>query len=681
MSEQLDLMKEAQPSSPETPESIAVEEGKLLDYITGKLIKDSAKEQVRQRVARALFHEYGISVDDMEPSFRMTVDGRSKKADIAIFEPDSEHTVENLIRVVLCEKEPKPSKKGATKIRDHEQAKKDVSNLHAFMGEGEKCRYGLWTNGLEFFFFEKKVTRFDVKYEPLGDWPPADESVGSRDVVSNARMRQADPDMLRVTFRRCHNFIHGNEGLPKDAAFWQFLYLIFAKIHDESKPGAGREFWAGPTEQFTADGREAIKARVLPLFDEVKAKYPNIFRGEERLSLSDRALAFMVSELAKYDLARTAVDAKGAAYQEIVGSNLRGDKGQFFTPRSVINMAVAMLDPKPNERFMDPACGTGGFLVAAIDHIDEQYCREHGIDRSKKTEKQQQEVLRLQREFAAKHLFGSDFDPYLVKAAQMNIHLASDADPKVFHVNSLELPAGHLDDVEAANAAVPMGTIDVIATNPPFGSKIPVTDPLILEHYDLGHSWKEQDDGVFVKQAGLQSSVAPEVLFIERVVQLLRPRGRAALVLPNGLLSNASDAFIRAWIMRHTQVLASVDLPMETFIPDANVNILTSVLFIRKRTEQEMLARDLGNEDEEKVFFAVAERIGYDRRGLPLFERSPEGKVLFIEEREREQIRIRGKLVERELVRMKPTPDDDLPRIVDAWRRYQKNGHLRTEAQ
>lgn len=680
MSEQLDLTKQAQPSAPEAPEIIAVEEGKLLDYITGKLIKDSAKEQVRQRIARALFHEYGISVDDMEPSFRMTVDGRSKKADIAIFEPDSDHTVENLARVVLCEKEPKPSKKGATKIRDHEQAKKDVANLHAFMGEGEKCRYGLWTNGLEFFFFEKKVTRFDVKYEPLGDWPPADESVGSRDVVSNARMRQADPDMLRVTFRRCHNFIHGNEGLPKDAAFWQFLYLIFAKIHDESKPGAGREFWAGPTEQFTADGREAIKARVLPLLNEVKAKYPNIFRGEERLSLSDRALAFMVSELAKYDLARTAVDAKGAAYQEIVGSNLRGDKGQFFTPRSVITMAVAMLDPKPDERFMDPACGTGGFLVAAIDHIDERYCRKHGIDRSKKTEQQQEEVLRLQREFAAKHLFGADFDPYLVKAAQMNIHLASDADPKVFHVNSLELPAGHLDDVEAANTAVPMGTVDVIATNPPFGSKIPVTDPLILEHYDLGHAWKEQDGGVFVKQANLQSSVAPEVLFIERVVQLLRPGGRAALVLPNGLLSNASDAFIRAWIMRHTQVLASVDLPMETFIPDANVNILTSVLFIRRRTEQEMLARDLGNEDEEKVFFAVAERIGYDRRGLPLFERSPEGKVLFIEEREREQIRIRGKLVERELVRMKPTPDDDLPRIVDAWRRYQKNGHLRTEA-
>lgn len=101
------------------------------------------------------------------------------------------------------------------------------------MGESPNCKYGLWTNGLELFFFEKEVTRFDVKYNSIGDWPPADESVGTREVASTARMRRAEPEMLKTAFRRCHNFIHGNEGMSKDAAFWQFLYLIFCKMYDE----------------------------------------------------------------------------------------------------------------------------------------------------------------------------------------------------------------------------------------------------------------------------------------------------------------------------------------------------------------------------------------------------------------------------------------------------------------
>ena len=580
---------EALTGEPVEDDGISLAEGSLLDYISGEAIKDTPKERVRQRIARALLHEYGVVLSDMEASFPVPVGGRRKRADIAVFAPGSAHTIENLTRVVLCEREPRPSKKGATKIRDHEHARKEVALLHALMGAASGCRLGLWTNGLELFFFAKRELAGRegerVEYEPIGDWPAVGDAAG-RERSPSARMRRADPDMLRVTFRRCHNFIHGNEGMPREAAFWQFLYLIFAKIHDERSAGPKRRFWAAPAEQFTPAGRAAIRARVLPLFDEVKARYANIFRGEERLSLSERALAFMVSELAKYDLSRTEVDAKGAAYQEIVGSNLRGDKGQFFTPRSVISMAVNMLDPKPGERFMDPACGTGGFLVAAIDHVDAQYCRARGLERSRKTAAQRREVLALQRAFAAERLFGADFDPYLVKAAQMNVHLASDADPQVFHVNSLELPDGRLDDVPAARAAVPMGSVDVIATNPPFGARIPVTDPQILRRYELGRAWRERGPGEFVMRAALQGSVAPEVLFIERVVQLLKPGGRAALVLPNGLLSNPSDAYIRSWLMRRARILASVELPMETFIPEANVNILTSVLFIQKRARQ-----------------------------------------------------------------------------------------------
>lgn len=336
--------------------------GYLLDYISGKQVKETKKELVRQRIVRALIHEYGFSPDNMESDFSI---GGRKKVDIAIFHNRKEHAIENVSRIVLCRPEPKVGKT-TVRIRDYEQASSDLQGLEDLMRELDECRYGLWTNGLEFFFLEKKTKRFEHLCIPIGDWPLAEESIGTKDVVSDARARRADADMLRVTFRRCHNFIHGNEGMPKDAAFWQFLYLIFCKMHDESFKREERRFWAGPTEQFTPEGQSKIRRRVNPLFKEVKQKFSNIFRGNEEIALSDRALSFMVSELAKYDFTRTDVDAKGIAYQEIVGTNLRGDRGQYFTPRGVVKLVVEMLDPKEHECILDPACGTGGFLTTCL---------------------------------------------------------------------------------------------------------------------------------------------------------------------------------------------------------------------------------------------------------------------------------------------------------------------------
>ncbi|MCP4699643.1 MAG: restriction endonuclease subunit M, partial [Gammaproteobacteria bacterium] len=195
-----------------------------------------------------------------------------------------------------------------------------------------KCRWGLWTNGLEFFFTEREDTAFDTRFKPIGHWPMADETQSSQAAYSKARMRRADPEMLRVAFRRCHNFIHGNEGMSKDAAFWQFLFLIFCKMYDERQPREERQFWAGPDEMFNAKGHKAIQARILKLFEQVKKRYvgsQNAFRNGDEITLSERAMAFMVGELAKYDFTHTDLEAKGAAYQEIVGNNLRGDRGQY----------------------------------------------------------------------------------------------------------------------------------------------------------------------------------------------------------------------------------------------------------------------------------------------------------------------------------------------------------------
>lgn len=650
----------------------AIEEGKLLDYITNKSISDTPKEQVRQRIARALFHEYGISVDDMEPDFRMKVDGRSKKIDIAIFTPGTTHTVDNLRRIVVCEKEPNPGKKGTFRMRDHEQAKKEFGLLHAAMAEAKECHFGLWTNGLEFFFFEKVETRFDVKFKPIGDWPVGDESIGTRDVASSAQMRRADPEMLRTAFRRCHNFIHGNEGMPKDAAFWQFLYLIFAKMYDEKQSKSGRQFWAGATEQFDAEGQKAIRARIEPLFKEVKHIYSTIFDEADQIKLSDRALAFMVSELAKYDFGRTDVDAKGTAYQEIVGTNLRGDRGQYFTPRGAIKLIVQLLDPKPNERVLDPACGTGGFLVATLDHINKRMHVEAQVAIGNESTDEFLSIRDRLSDFASNKLFGADFDPFLVRAAQMNVVMASNAEANLFNMNSLEFPVGHLSGVESAKKLAPLGTMDLVMTNPPFGSDIPITDQNILRHYDLAHVWERTAEGSFRNTGRTESSVSPEILFIERCIDWLRPGGRLGIVLPNGILGNPGDEYVRWWLLRRCWVLATIELPVEVFVAEADVNILTSILILKRKHDFEIQAGDLGKAQDYPVFAAVAEHVGFDRRGAPIYKRTPVGDELTEEVSETERLRIGGRLVSRTLKRRRKILDDDLPVISRAYSAFRE---------
>lgn len=642
----------------------------ILDYIRNEPIKDSPKEQVRQRLARALFHEYGISVDDMARDFVIKVDGRKKKIDIAIFESGAGHTEANLRRAVICVKEPKVGKKGVQKIRDHEQAKKEFGLLHGAMATVDHCKYGLWSNGLELFYFEKKESRFDVDFEPIGDWPMVDETLGSRDVASEARMRRADPAMLRITFRRCHNFIHGNEGMSKDKAFWQFLYLIFSKMHDEQQRGEQRRFWAGPHEQFDDAGRKKIRERVEGLFEEVKGAYSGIFKGNEEIALSDKALAFMVSELAKYDFSRTDIDAKGAAYQEIVGTNLRGDRGQYFTPRGAIKLMVKMLDPKPTEKMLDPSCGTGGFLVSTVAHILEQFKRE--TESGGEVTSDFLNVSERVADYVSHQIHGADFDPDLVRATAMNLMMAAGSQGNLFHIDSLAFPKGHLEDVETAGSKIPLGSMDVVMSNPPFGADIPITDPDILHGYDLAAKWQKDDSGEMRRGEGYQSTSSPEVLFIQRTIEWLKPGGRMGIVLPDGILGNPGDEYIRRWILRHCWVLASVDLPVETFIYEANVNILTSLLFLKRKTSEEIQAEDLGQVVDYPVFMAVAERVGIDRRGNILYKRTPDGEEILESFEEVERIRIKGKDVTRTLKRQQKIVDDDLPLIAEAFREFRK---------
>ena len=652
----------------------------LEDFLTGDFVKDTPKERVRQRIVRALSIEYVISLQDFEFDYPVPIPAektggrnRTRKVEIAIFSPNSPHTLDTLDRIVICRPEPNLGRKTTVKIRDHEQAAKDLDELRAVMS-AVPCNLGLWTNGLDFFFLFRELTRTGEHFYPRADWPIADDAVKVPPTTTvDDFTRRADPYMLRMTFRRCHNYIHGNEGMPKDAAFWQFLYLIFAKMQDEQE--GHRRFVALPAEPYSTEGRRRIRERIDPLFLEVRERYgpaseSPIFRGNEEITLSDAALAFLVAELQRYDLLRTDIDAKGVAYQELVGANLRGDRGQYFTPRGAIRLMVEMMGPDDNARVMDPSCGTGGFLVEVLNRLQDRWRTNEG-NKAEFGRRQHEHTKRL-RAYAETNLFGADFDPFLVRATSMNILMMTGATGHVFHMDSLAFPNGHLPGNAFASKYAKLGTMDLVLSNPPFGADIPISDPHILDHYGDGiaKAWRRDKEGKWRPTAGRVSSAAPELLFIQRCVEWLKDGGRLGIVLPSGILSNPGDAPVRQWIISHCWILAVVDLPVETFVAEANVNIYTSLLFLKKKSPEERAATVNGGDPDYPVFMAVAERVGYDRRGNPLFKREPDGQLRY-HNVEYSEYRIKdGAIREHRKVRREKIEDNDLPEIAEAYRDF-----------
>jgi type I restriction enzyme M protein len=367
--------------------------------------------------------------------------------------------------------------------------------------------------------------------------------------------------------------------------------------------------------------------------------------------------------LQKYSLLQTQTDVKGTAYEQLVGNNLRGDRGEFFTPRNVCDMAVQMaLTTFPADRWtklriLDPACGTGGFLVSVMNVWRERLFEIQKVKFPRDENKQLEETRRLLKEVATQYLAGVDFNPILVRAAQMNLVMHGDGSTNVYHANSL-LPPGEWPSDKENNVAenIKLGKFDIVVTNPPFGSKIPIDDPHILEQFELAKF--EMDNGA------RRASMPPEQLFIERCMQLLRPGGRLAIVLPDSILSNPGLAFIRRWILRQARVVASVDLPQVTFEPHTGTQ--TSVLLLQKKTREEIsIERETGKPRDYDLFMTTPEAVGHDRRGDTLYLRTPEGELIEYEDTLEYMRRSpTGQLViERRKQKIKPK-FDQLPEVV-----------------
>ncbi len=390
-------------------------------------------------------------------------------------------------------------------------------------------------------------------------------------------------------------------------------------------------------------------------------------------------LAYVVAQLQPYSLLESSVDVKGAAYEEIIGANLRGDRGEFFTPRNACRMAVAMLDPKPGERIIDPSCGTGGFLITAMNCVLEKFQSERVTlrrDPNAPTPAELMEEFNARRQLLAETIVGIDINPSLVRAAKMNMVMNNDGEGGLGQANSLADPTTDLWSEQARHCAK-LGTFDLVFTNPPFGSQIKIDAPEILGQFDLAAAWDfEKKTNSWIKRKNakgeivFQSSQPPEILFIERCVQFLKPgTGRAAIVIPNGILNNPSLEYVRQWILDHTQVLAVVDMQRDLFQPRNDTQ--TSMVLLRRLAEDEV-----HRVPDYPIFFSVTRKIGHDKRGKIIYVRDANGNDVLEEIRTVDKVYEGEHEVEVPRVERLPIVDDELVLVPPVFREWVSKNHI-----
>lgn len=638
--------------------AIIVEQGRVLDFIDGRTQrKETPEEYVRQEIAKSLVREYRYPKSDIECEYTLRLGSRKPRADLVIFPSGVKHVQETAQIIVEC-------KASTIKAADR---KDGVGQLKSYMAACPNVSYGMWTNGIERFCFRRVVRGGAVAVEEVPDLPQHGRLDEDEDRPRFDQLKAATSDALLFAFRRCHNYIAGNQGLQKPQAFWELLKLIFCKIHDE-RQNDRVEFFAAANERQGVNGPLKVQKRIEALFTQVKDDYPTIFRKSEQIELKPVVLAYLVTQLQMYSLLESDIDVKGRAYEEIVGSNLRGDRGEFFTPRNICRMAVEMLDPAEKQLILDPACGTGGFLITAMNHVIKRIHAAEQVKWGSKVESIEKATQERTKKFAERYMVGLDFNPELVKASKMNMVMNNDGAGGLYQANSLESPATWDATLRERNI---MGKVDLLFTNPPFGSKIQINDPSILEQFDLGHVWTyDKTLDRWNRTDSVQKSQPPEILFIERCVKLLRPgSGRAAIVLPDGILGSPGQGYVRDWILRNTRVLASIDLHPDTFQPF--VSIQTSVLVLQRKTDEQIrLETASGRMSDYPIFMALANHVGHDKRGNDTYVRSDDGSEIVEELVEQVREWEGGTPVYRTQTTRRKVRDDNTLQIAQQFRKW-----------
>lgn len=559
------------------------------------------EEIVRQLFLWRLIHEYKYPKSRifLEKAVFFGSSIAEKRADIFISEKDNADTAYIIVELK------KPRR------RDGLEQLKSYCNA-------EGSPIGVWTNGAEIVFLHREEPNI---FKSLPDIPRADQKLS--DLLTERwdlnRLQQENRLVkerlsLKSIILDMENLVLANAGVD---AFEEVFKLIYAKLYDEwaaARPGKGKSL---EFRIYGSTPREFYD-RINSLFQKAKEQWPGVFYRDEKIELAPNHLVTCGSFLEDIKLFNSNLQIIDEAFEYLTVQVGKGSKGQYFTPRHVIDMCVKMLNPTVDEYIIDTAAGSCGFTVHTIFHVWGSEFTAHGPQK-------------WQSDYASQNVYGIDFDARSVKIAKAINLIAGDGRTNVYKANSLD-PRTWPDNVRVGlqdrlrrfphdqamedfnKAAYRYFDFDVLMTNPPFAGDI--KDSRILHQFELARKGKGK----------WQNSVGRDILFIERNLEFLKPGGRMCIVLPQGRFNNSTDEYIRQFISEQARILAVVSLDGNTFKPHTGTK--TSVLFLQKWNDDPKAGPICSKSDDYSIFFAVSQRSGKDNSGEYVYKIGPDGLPL-----------------------------------------------------
>ena len=561
-------------------------EGYIEDFVSGLLVKATPEEtQAVQVFSRVLVEDYGYPKIALQtrPQWRVAVRPSDTKkdypVDIAVFSGPA-HTEENISIVVECKR---PNRR---------DGKRQLQHYLRF----SRAELGVWFNGAERLYLRKIEKAGRIEFVEIPNIPRYGQRV---DDIGKFRREDLRPaSNLKTTFRTIRNYLAANAvGTTRDEIFaQQIINIIFCKIYDErfTKRSDVVTFRAG-----TSESEKQIAGRIRKLFAQVKQQYGDVLDVADSIDLDDRSLTYVVGELQLYSLQESTRDAVSDAFEVFIGPALKGGQGQFFTPRNVVKMIIDMVDLKPGDKIIDPACGSGGFLVEGLRYVW-QRVQEQGESLGWPDD----EIAAEKQKVAISNFRGIDKDAFLSKVAKAYMAILGDGRGGVYCENSLEHVAKWGNQTRNN---VQLGEFDVVITNPPFGKKLAIDSQELLEQYDLGHRWTYSEQGDTFEKSAIQDKQPPQILFIERCLELLKPGGKLGIVLLESIFGMPKYRYIVDFLQRNTRILAVVTMPEDLFQPYTHAKCC--VVVCQKRP--------MGDGDAHDIFMAEVKWCGHDSRGNP----------------------------------------------------------------
>lgn len=550
------------------------DEKKYITYIHQKKRRNytNPEEQVQAETFLRLVLVYGYKVERIEQFLSVTMGASVKEADIIVYN-DDKHLSPHI--VVECKKQE------ITEL-EFKQAIEQGFSYAVAVG----AKYVWTTSGIkdEYYQVPRELPKARISIpdipqygvDKLAKYKYA-KNGGELNGQKLFELEKATEDDLTRRFKQAHNSLWGGGELNPSAAFDELDKLIFCKIWDERKPRKSGEPY--DFQVFSEDKNEKTNAsllkRIKSLYEEGRKKDPEVFKDDIRLS-ADK-LRTVVGYLESINLNKTDLDSKGRAFETFMGSFFRGDFGQYFTPRAIVKFIVDVLPITHDSLVLDTSCGSGGFLLHALDKV-RQEADDYYPDFETSPQDAKQHFTHW-HDFAEKKLFGIEINEQIARTAKMNMIIHDDGHTNV--IASDGLLSDEAMQEKTSNQGFKYNRFDFIITNPPFGSTVRQTEQAYMKDYDFAQ--KESDWLVDSNKTTPRANQSTEVLFIEQCYKFLAEDGYLAIVIPDGILTNSSLQYVRDGIEEMYRIVAVVSMPQTAFAA-TGAGVKSSVMFLRKHT-------------------------------------------------------------------------------------------------